>query len=92
MSAVTAVTVQDTTGVSDVHPIPADIVRAQIDRVVQDVEISAVKTGMLATPDIVRAVAEGISRLGLRNVVVDPVLASGGPLPAPFLPPMPSHY
>ena len=87
MSAVTAVTVQDTTGVSDVHPIPADILRAQIDRVVQDVEISAVKTGMLATPDIVRAVAEGISRLGLRNVVVDPVLASGGPAARTLLAP-----
>jgi len=78
VSAVTAVTAQNTTGVSEIHPIPADIVRAQIDRVAQDVEIAAVKTGMLATPDIVRAVAESISRLGLRNVVVDPVLASGG--------------
>ena len=78
MSAVTAVTVQDTTGVWGVHSIPADIVRAQIDRVVRDVDIAAVKTGMLATPDIVHAVAEGINRLGLRNVVVDPVLASGG--------------
>ena len=78
MSAVTAVTAQDTTGVSDVHPVPADIVRAQIDRVVRDVEIAAVKTGMLATADIVGAVVESISRLKLRNVVVDPVLASGG--------------
>jgi hydroxymethylpyrimidine/phosphomethylpyrimidine kinase len=78
VSAVTAVTAQDTTGVSDVHPVPADIVRAQIDRVVLDVEIAAVKTGMLATAEIATAVVESISRLKLRNVVVDPVLASGG--------------
>jgi hydroxymethylpyrimidine kinase/phosphomethylpyrimidine kinase len=78
VSAVTAVTAQDTTGVSDVHPIPADIVRAQIDRVVEDVQVAAVKTGMLATADNVRAAVESLSRLKLRNVVVDPVLASGG--------------
>jgi hydroxymethylpyrimidine/phosphomethylpyrimidine kinase len=78
LSAVTAVTAQDTNGVSDVHPIPADIVLAQIERVVQDVKVAAVKTGMLATADIVQVVAETLSRLKLRNVVVDPVQASGG--------------
>src|SRR5512145_415339 len=70
VSAVTAITAQNTTGVTDVFPLPAQLVRAQIDAVFQDVTIAAIKTGMLATGDIVRTVAETIAGLPL---VVDPV-------------------
>ena len=69
-------TAQNTEGVADVLPVPAEIVRAQIDRVAEDLDIAAVKTGMLATADTVRAVADAIGRLGIRNVVIDPVMAS----------------
>lgn len=64
-------------GVADVLPLSAQLVTAQIDRVALDVSIAAIKTGMLATADIVRAVADAIGGLGVRNLVIDPVMASG---------------
>lgn len=70
---VTAVTAQDTTGVRAVHPIPYDIVEAQLDAVLDDLDPVAVKTGMLATPAVVRLVAE---RCADRILVVDPVLVA----------------
>ena len=79
VSAVTAVTAQSTTGVAAVFPLPAQAVRAQIDELSRDVEVAAVKTGMLATADIVRVVADALGLFPHGNVVVDPVLHSGGP-------------
>lgn len=70
---VTAVTAQDTTGVHAVHPVPYDVVAAQLDAVLEDLEPVAVKTGMLATPEVVRLVAE---RCADRLLVVDPVLVA----------------
>ena len=75
-TAVTAVTVQDTRGVTGVHPIPVDIVRRQIQVVAQDLEPAAVKTGMLASGELVEAVAEAIGAAELRNFVLDPVMVS----------------
>ena len=72
----TAVTAQNTMGVADVVPLSAELVRAQIDLVAVDVDVAAVKTGMLATADIVRAVSDAVGRHGIRNLVVDPVMAS----------------
>ena len=63
-------------GVADVFPLSAEVVTAQIDRVALDVDLAAIKTGMLATADIVRAVADAIGRLGTRNLVIDPVMVS----------------
>ena len=78
-SAVTAVTAQNTTGVTDVFPLPAEIVRAQIDAAARDADIAAVKTGMLATADIVQIVSESIRHLHIPHVVIDPVMtASAG--------------
>ena len=78
-SAVTAVTAQSTTGVTNIFPLPPEIVRAQIDAVSEDTVIAAVKTGMLATADIAQAVSESIRRLQTPHVVVDPVMtASAG--------------
>lgn len=68
---VTAVTAQDTTGVHAVHPMPLDIVAAQLDAVLGDLDPAVVKTGMLVTADIVELVAE---RCAGRALVVDPVL------------------
>ena len=85
MSVVTALTAQNTREVRGVHAVPPAFVAAQIDAVADDLPIGAVKTGMLATPDVVAAVADGIERHGLGPVVVDPVMISKGghPLLAP---------
>ncbi len=76
MSVVTALTAQNTTDVTAVHAVPADFVTAQLDAVASDLPIGAVKTGMLASPEIVRAVADGLRRWELGPVVVDPVMIS----------------
>lgn len=78
-SAITAITVQNTLGVSAVHPIPIDIVRGQIRAVAEDLRPVAVKSGMLATAELVHAVADEVEALGLTNYVLDPVMvASSG--------------
>ncbi len=59
-SVITAVTAQNTQAVTAVHPIPLDVVRAQIDAVLSDLRVDAIKIGMLATPEIIHAVAEAI--------------------------------
>lgn len=75
-SAVTAITAQNTVGVSAVHPVPLDVVRAQIDAVVPDLRPAAVKTGMLATAELVHMVADAISEYGLDLYVMDPVMVA----------------
>lgn len=76
VSAITAVTAQNTLGVASVTPLSADLVTAQIETVAGDIAIHATKTGMLATAAIVEAVAAAIEELDLSLVVVDPVLVS----------------
>lgn len=87
MTAVTAVTVQNSLRVSAVHEIPADTVAAQIETVAEDIGVQAAKTGMLANAEIITAVAKAcdrvhIGRAGRIPFVVDPVAASmhGDPL------------
>ncbi len=70
---VTAVTAQDTTGVRAIHPVPHEVVAAQLDAVLDDLDPVAVKTGMLATPEVVRLVAD---RCAGRILVVDPVIVA----------------
>lgn len=79
VSAVTAVTSQSTTGVSDIFTLPPQTVRSQIEQVAEDAEISAVKTGMLGTAEIVRIVAETVGRFQRPNLVIDPVMAATNP-------------
>ncbi|RZT38638.1 bifunctional hydroxymethylpyrimidine kinase/phosphomethylpyrimidine kinase [Cupriavidus agavae] len=76
MSAITAITAQNTLGVTGVHAIPADMVGAQIDAVAGDIGVDAAKTGMLGTAAIVEAVAGAVDRHGIRRLVVDPVMIS----------------
>ncbi|ELA00988.1 bifunctional hydroxy-methylpyrimidine kinase/hydroxy-phosphomethylpyrimidine kinase, partial [Cupriavidus sp. HMR-1] len=76
MSAITAITAQNTLGVTGVHAIPADMVAAQIDAVASDIGVDAAKTGMLGTAAIVEAVAGAVDRHGIRKLVVDPVMIS----------------
>lgn len=81
-TALTAVTVQNTTGVLDVHPVPVATVRAQIAAVAEDLRPAAVKTGMLATREVVEAVGGALDAHALENYVLDPVMVStsGHPL------------
>ncbi|WP_232661703.1 bifunctional hydroxymethylpyrimidine kinase/phosphomethylpyrimidine kinase [Pseudonocardia sp. TRM90224] len=81
--AVTAVTVQNTVAVTGVHTVPPETVAAQIEAVATDIGLDAVKTGMLATPAIIEAVAWACDRAGIgadgpTPLVVDPVAASMG--------------
>jgi len=85
-SAITAVTAQNTIGVSAIHPVPAEIVLAQVRAVLADIGADAVKVGMLATAEIVGAVARALDELPAGTpVVVDPVMVaeSGARLLAP---------
>jgi hydroxymethylpyrimidine/phosphomethylpyrimidine kinase len=75
-SAITAVTAQNTRGVTTVAPLAADLVTAQIEAIAGDIRLQATKIGMLATAAIVEAVASAIEELDLPSVVLDPVLAS----------------
>lgn len=78
-SVITAITAQNTVGVRAVHPVPLDIVHAQLDALVADLRPSALKSGMLATGELVREIAAGIRTHGLTNYVLDPVMvASSG--------------
>jgi len=75
-SAITAVTVQNSIGVSAIHTVPVDIVEAQIDAVLSDIGADAVKIGMLSTPEVVVAVASALRRHKVRNIVLDPVMVA----------------
>ena len=76
MSAITAITAQNTLGVSAIHEVPVEIVKAQIDAVVDDIGADAVKIGMLSSPEIIRTVAQAIDEKHLPHVVLDPVMVS----------------
>ena len=78
----TALTAQNTLGVTAVHDVPGDFVRAQMDAVFSDLDVSAVKIGMLSQPVIIEAVAAGLEAHSGPPIVLDPVMvaASGDPL------------
>lgn len=76
MTAITALTAQNTCGVRAIHGVPPQMLRDQIDAVMEDIGVDAVKVGMLHSPDIVRTVAEAIDRHAMHNVVFDPVMVA----------------
>jgi hydroxymethylpyrimidine/phosphomethylpyrimidine kinase len=76
MSAITAITAQNTCGVSAVQGIDPDVVAAQIRAVVADIGVGAAKTGMLFSAEIIQAVALTVRSLGLHLLVVDPVMVA----------------
>jgi hydroxymethylpyrimidine/phosphomethylpyrimidine kinase len=75
-SVITALTAQNTQGVRAIHDVPADIVAAQIDAVFSDLDIGAVKIGMLSQAAIIETVAQGLSRHRAKNIVLDPVMVA----------------
>jgi hydroxymethylpyrimidine/phosphomethylpyrimidine kinase len=85
MSALTAITAQNTVGVQGVFELPADFVGRQIDSVMSDIGADAWKTGMLSNAEIIRVVAGRARRYGMECLVVDPVMVakSGDPLLRP---------
>ena len=76
MTAITAITAQNTVGVRAIHGIPAEMLKAQIEAVVEDIGVDAVKIGMLHSPEIVRVVAWAIDHFKLPHVVLDPVMVA----------------
>ncbi|MFZ5569356.1 MAG: bifunctional hydroxymethylpyrimidine kinase/phosphomethylpyrimidine kinase [Thermodesulfobacteriota bacterium] len=82
LSVITAVTAQNTTGVTAVHAVPGDILAAQLTAVLTDMGADAVKIGMLLSPEAVRIIADGLSHSPLPPIVLDPVMSaqSGGQL------------
>jgi hydroxymethylpyrimidine/phosphomethylpyrimidine kinase len=76
LSVITALTAQNTRAVTAIHEVPPKFVTAELDAVFDDIEIAAVKIGMLSSPAIIEAVAEGLRRRGARRIVVDPVMVA----------------
>src|SRR6218665_417007 len=76
MTAITAITAQNTCAVTGIHGIPPEMLKAQIDAVVQDIGVDAVKIGMLHSPAVVRVVADAIRSHRLPQVVLDPVMVT----------------
>lgn len=85
MSAITALTAQNTVGVQGVFEVSPEFVRKQIESIMTDIGADAAKTGMLSNASIVRTVAEAVRDFRIPNLVVDPVMVakSGDPLLAP---------
>lgn len=76
MSAITAITAQNTLGVTAIHGLPPEMVGAQIDAVFEDIGVDAVKIGMLHAPDLVRMVAARLRHWQPRTIILDPVMVA----------------
>jgi hydroxymethylpyrimidine/phosphomethylpyrimidine kinase len=77
-SAITAITAQNTEGVSRYVPVPVDMIEEQISQVAVDLAPRAAKTGMLASPEIIETVAAAVRSFELEQLVVDPVMVAKG--------------
>ncbi len=81
-SVITALTAQNTLGVTAIQDVPASFISAQMDAVFSDLDVAAVKIGMLSQTDVIHAVAQGLDKFAPKNIVLDPVMISesGDPL------------
>jgi len=75
-SAITALTAQNTKGVTGIHDVPADFITAQIDAVFSDLDVKAVKIGMVARAEAIDAIVAGLDRWSPQHVVFDPVMVA----------------
>jgi hydroxymethylpyrimidine/phosphomethylpyrimidine kinase len=84
-SVITALTAQNTKGVTGIHRVPADFVTAQIDAVFGDLDVKAVKIGMVSQRAVIEAIVAGLARWSPKHIVLDPVMVatSGDRLLAP---------
>lgn len=76
MSAITALTAQNTHSVTGIFPVPPDFIGKQIDAVLEDIGVDAVKIGMLHSPEVINTVALKIEQWNIPNIVLDPVMIS----------------
>ena len=76
MTAITALTAQNTLGVTGIHGVPPEFLKAQLQAVIEDIGVDAVKIGMLHSPEIVRVVAWALEHYQLKQVVLDPVMVA----------------
>ena len=75
-TAITAITAQNTLGITAVHPIPIEMIEGQIDAVLSDIGTDTIKIGMLHSAEVVSVVADKIEQYKIKNVVLDPVMVS----------------
>lgn len=75
-SVITALTAQNTRGVTGVHPVPAEFIAAQFEALLEDVTIDAVKIGMVASQEVAEVIREALSRQRPRWIVLDPVMVA----------------
>lgn len=76
MSAITAITAQNTRGVTDIHPVPVEIIKSQIAAVMDDIGTDAIKIGMLHSSKVIRKVVEILNEYNPSNIVIDPVMVA----------------
>jgi len=76
MSVITALTAQNTVEVAGIHPVPPEFIAQQIDAVMEDIGVDAVKIGMLHSSAVIRTVAERLAHYGVGNIVLDPVMVA----------------
>ncbi|MGB3212326.1 MAG: bifunctional hydroxymethylpyrimidine kinase/phosphomethylpyrimidine kinase [Desulforhopalus sp.] len=76
MSAITAITAQNTVAVTDIHPVPPECIASQIDAVLSDIGADTVKIGMLHSSEVISCVADRLSRYQCSNIVLDPVMVA----------------
>ncbi|MBI9089028.1 MAG: bifunctional hydroxymethylpyrimidine kinase/phosphomethylpyrimidine kinase [Desulfobacterium sp.] len=74
MSVITALTAQNTVAVTGIHPVPPGFIATQMDAVLEDIGVDAVKIGMLHSPEVIEAVADRLNHHQCRHVVLDPVM------------------
>ncbi len=78
MSVITALTAQNTRGVKGIHDVPAEFIALQMDAVLSDIGVDAMKTGMMSRPEVIATVARKIREYRISRVVVDPVMTAKG--------------
>jgi hydroxymethylpyrimidine/phosphomethylpyrimidine kinase len=76
MSVITALTAQNTLGVTGIYPVSPDFVKEQIDAVLSDIGADAIKIGMLSSPQVIEIVATCIQEYGIEKIVLDPVMVA----------------
>jgi len=76
MSVITALTAQNTVGVSGIHAVPVEFVAAQMEAVLSDIGVDAIKIGMLFSPELIRTVADNLRKFNIRTIVLDPVMVA----------------
>ena len=76
MSAVTALTAQNTTGVTGIMEVSPEFLKEQLDCVFTDIRPDAVKIGMVSSPGLIEAIADKLKEYGAENIVVDPVMVA----------------